>query len=54
MGAGQHKNTSNMKKDTNNISITYSRFMNADDAAKIKANCKDHLKIEPFKRLTGW
>ena len=43
-----------MKTDTNNISITHSRFMNADDAAKIKANCKDHLKIEPFKRLTGW
>jgi hypothetical protein len=54
MGAGQHKNTASMKTGTNNISITHNRFVNALDAAKIKANCKDDLKIEPFKRMVGW
>lgn len=43
-----------MKTGTNNISITHNRFVNALDAAKIKANCKDDLKIEPFKRMVGW
>jgi hypothetical protein len=54
MGAGQLHNIKNIKVDCNILDITNSRFINSNEAHRLRGNCSEKLKIEPFKRLMGW